>query len=137
MSDYERRVAKLEARDECQEEKLDAVIEKIDVLADHVQTMHTGQDVILAKFEGFQKLCEERVMAANEVITDYKKTMANIDTKFHTVDREMMRQAYEMDELSWVKTFPKKLTVTAIIALLSSGLMFITSAWSDIVKFFR
>jgi len=131
------RVVRLEVQDETQEEKLDNLAGKIDGLVEVVHDLKNGQDVVLAQFSAFQVLCEERVNAANEVITDYKKNMIRLEGKFHTVDREMMRQAMEMDELNWVRSMPKKLTISAIVALMSSAVVLVTSLWADIVKFIK
>jgi len=131
------RVVRLEVQDETQEEKLDNLAGKIDGLVEVVHDLKNGQDVVLAQFSAFQVLCEERVNAANEVITDYKKNMIRVEGKFHTVDREMMRQAMEMDELNWVRSMPKKLTISAIVALMSSAVVLVTSLWADIVKFIK
>ena len=131
------RVVRLEVQDETQEEKLDNLAGKIDGLVEVVHDLKNGQDVVLVQFSAFQVLCEERVNAANEVITDYKKNMIRVEGKFHTVDREMMRQAMEMDELNWVRSMPKKLTISAIVALMSSAVVLVTSLWADIVKFIK
>ena len=71
-------------------------------MVDVVHDLKGGQDVILEKYAGFQLLCEERMTIANEIVADYKNSMAFMNERFKIIDNEFHRQAEDIDKTRWV-----------------------------------
>ena len=119
---YGERIVRLETRDETQEDKLDDLGEKIDKLVDVVHELKNGQDVVLTQFSGFQVLCEERMTIANEIVADYKSSMKFMNERFTIIDKELERQADDIDKSRWVVNWandfrdnlPKRLLTGAV-----------------------
>lgn len=121
---YGERIVRLETKDEAQEDKIDELGEKIDNLVEVVHELKSGQDVILEKYAGFQLLCEERMTIANEIVADYKNSMAFMNERFKIIDNEFQRQAEDIDKTRWVVGWANDFRDNLPKRLLSAGVKF-------------
>jgi hypothetical protein len=93
------RIAKLETREDSQDEKFDTIFDKLDVQGETLRCIKSNQEIILVKFSKFEEGYDERVETSNAVISEYRQAMIGINNKFVTIGEKFA----ELDSFKWYR----------------------------------
>lgn len=139
------RIAKLEAREDGQDEKFDVIFNKLEDQTKILNCLKIGQDVILAKFNTFEKGYNERVELSNSVITEYRLAMVGINTKFNDITKSLSDHFIEYKKFDWFREPLNKVYIKApafvlkwaciLVGLTVAG--FIILHQTDVTKIFK
>ncbi len=95
------RIARLETREDSQDEKFAIIFRKLDTYAETLWCIKTSQDVIITKFTKFEKVYDQRVDLSNTVIAEYRQAMIDIGGRFKVVETSIAEEVTERKKSSW------------------------------------